>query len=116
MISRSRYNCTAQHCLPGTQPESFDILQTEVLAEGEMMIPNTKQRVMAAADALSTFIVSDSECRCCVDSNGLTSLSHATQDSNEDAIGSTTKLTEAKQLLSEILGDTGAAGGDEEEI
>ncbi len=37
-----------------TQPT----LQTEVLAESEMMIPNTKQRMMAAADALSTFIVS----------------------------------------------------------
>mgnify|MGYP005990183187 CR=1 FL=1 len=32
-------------------------LQTEVLAESEMMIPNTKQRMMAAADALSAFIV-----------------------------------------------------------
>ena len=32
-------------------------LQTEVLAEGEMMIPNTKQRLTATADDLSAFLV-----------------------------------------------------------
>ena len=76
------------------QQDEYDIKkQTEVLAESEMMIPNTKQRMMAAADALSTFI-----------------------DSNEDAIGSSKKLDEAKALLADILGEPGAAGGDEEEI
>mmetsp|Transcript_21086 Transcript_21086/g.52430 ORF Transcript_21086/g.52430 Transcript_21086/m.52430 type:complete len:127 (+) Transcript_21086:113-493(+) len=75
--------------------DEYDIKkQNEVLAETEMMVPDTAKRLSAAVDGLGDYI-----------------------DANADALSGAAGLAGARELLASLSAtDAAGAGGEEEEI
>lgn len=88
--------------------------QNEVLAETDMMIPDTRKRLTTAVDALQDFIVSGSAGAACVAVPTRTSP----QDANEEALAAAAGLPAARELISAFSEPeaAGAAAGGEEDI
>lgn len=124
--------CPVLVALSTTRFPLFTPSQREVLAETEMMLPDTDKRLSAAIDALQDLVVSFFLPACCPlhsatahpaprparHCNHLDDSQDAAEASDEDA---GPKLEEAQAFLEALSGEGGAAGAsapaeDEEDI